>query len=166
LRVAKQGYLAPQDHLWCRQLSCFSFCRSLYALPLLFPPKLSSHVRTTLSPQRSPHSCTRPVCSQMNWLLIWWYEHVLYEHACAMPLPSPSERALRHRATRPATLAWRNPPPSSLSASPSRRFAASPSEMEASPSELVPCARCARRTRPPPREREPAQARGQLSVWL
>jgi hypothetical protein len=39
--VAKQGYLAPQDQ-WCRQLSCFSFCRSLYALALMFPPKLSS----------------------------------------------------------------------------------------------------------------------------
>jgi hypothetical protein len=29
-----------------RQLSCCSFCRSLYALALMFPPKLSSHTHT------------------------------------------------------------------------------------------------------------------------
>jgi hypothetical protein len=31
---------------WCRQLSWCSFCRSLYALALMFPPKLSSHTWT------------------------------------------------------------------------------------------------------------------------
>jgi hypothetical protein len=42
LSVAKQGYLAPQDPSGAGQLSCFSFCRSLYALAMLFPPKLSA----------------------------------------------------------------------------------------------------------------------------
>jgi hypothetical protein len=36
-RVAQQGYLAPLDH------GAGSSCRSLYALALMFPPKLSSH---------------------------------------------------------------------------------------------------------------------------
>jgi hypothetical protein len=43
LRVAKQGYLAPQDLSGAGSQVAFSFCRSLYALALLFPPKLSSH---------------------------------------------------------------------------------------------------------------------------
>jgi hypothetical protein len=38
---------------WCRQLSCCSFCRSLYALALMFPPTLSSHQRT-LSDAHAP----------------------------------------------------------------------------------------------------------------
>jgi hypothetical protein len=36
LRVAEQGYLAPLDH------GAGSSCRSLYALALLYPPKVSS----------------------------------------------------------------------------------------------------------------------------
>jgi hypothetical protein len=40
--VAKQGYLAPNDHGAGSQVA-FSYCRSLYALALMFPPKLSSH---------------------------------------------------------------------------------------------------------------------------
>jgi hypothetical protein len=36
-KVAEQGYLAPLDH------GAGSSCRSLYALVLMFPPKLSSH---------------------------------------------------------------------------------------------------------------------------
>ena len=43
--MAEQGYLAPQD----RQLSCCSCCPSLYALALMFPPKLSSHTHLSLS---------------------------------------------------------------------------------------------------------------------
>jgi hypothetical protein len=35
--VAEQGHLAPLDH------GAGSFCRSLFALALMFPPKLSSH---------------------------------------------------------------------------------------------------------------------------
>ena len=35
--MAEQGYLAPHDH------GAGSSCRSLYALALMFPPKLSSH---------------------------------------------------------------------------------------------------------------------------
>jgi hypothetical protein len=35
--VAEQGYLAPLEH------GAGSCCRSLYALALMFPPKLSSH---------------------------------------------------------------------------------------------------------------------------
>jgi hypothetical protein len=38
VRVAKQGYLAPNDH------GGAGYCRSLYALALMFPPKLSSHL--------------------------------------------------------------------------------------------------------------------------
>ena len=36
--MAEQDYLAPLDH------GAGSSCRSLYALALLFPPKLSSHM--------------------------------------------------------------------------------------------------------------------------
>jgi hypothetical protein len=43
LRVAKQGYLAPNDHGGAGSQVAFSYCRSLYALALMFPPKLSSH---------------------------------------------------------------------------------------------------------------------------
>jgi hypothetical protein len=43
LRVAKQGYLAPNDHGGAGGQVAFSYCRSLYALALMFPPKLSSH---------------------------------------------------------------------------------------------------------------------------
>jgi hypothetical protein len=41
--VAKQGYLAPNDHGGAGGQVAFSYCRSLYALALMFPPKLSSH---------------------------------------------------------------------------------------------------------------------------
>jgi hypothetical protein len=41
--VAKQGYLAPNDHGGAGSQVAFSYCRSLYALALMFPPKLSSH---------------------------------------------------------------------------------------------------------------------------
>jgi hypothetical protein len=41
--VAEQGYLAPLDN------GAGSFCRSLYALVLMFPPKLSSHTHTPTS---------------------------------------------------------------------------------------------------------------------
>jgi hypothetical protein len=40
LRVAEQGYLAPLEH------GADSSCRSLYALALMFPPKLGSHKHT------------------------------------------------------------------------------------------------------------------------
>jgi hypothetical protein len=43
LRVAKQGYLALNDHGGAGGQVAFSYCRSLYALALMFPPKLSSH---------------------------------------------------------------------------------------------------------------------------
>jgi hypothetical protein len=39
VRVAEQAYLAPLDH------GAGSYCRSLYAQALSFPPKLSSHSR-------------------------------------------------------------------------------------------------------------------------
>jgi hypothetical protein len=41
--VAKQGYLAPNDHGGAGSQGAFNYCRSLYALALMFPPKLSSH---------------------------------------------------------------------------------------------------------------------------
>jgi hypothetical protein len=41
--VAKQGYLAPNDHGGAGGQVAFSYCRSLYALALMFPPKRSSH---------------------------------------------------------------------------------------------------------------------------
>jgi hypothetical protein len=46
--VAKQGYLAPNDHGGAGGQVAFSYCRSLYALALMFPPKLSSHPGTHL----------------------------------------------------------------------------------------------------------------------
>jgi hypothetical protein len=42
--VAKQGYLAPNDHGGAGSQVAFSYCLSLYALALMFPPKLSSHL--------------------------------------------------------------------------------------------------------------------------
>jgi hypothetical protein len=48
LRVAKQGYLAPNDHGGAGGQVAFSYCRSLHALALMFPPKLSSHINTLL----------------------------------------------------------------------------------------------------------------------
>jgi hypothetical protein len=44
LMVAKQGYLAPNDHGVAGGQVAFSYCPSLYALALMFPPKLSSHI--------------------------------------------------------------------------------------------------------------------------
>jgi hypothetical protein len=41
--VAKQGYLAPQDHSGAGSQVASSYCRSLHALASMFPPKLSSH---------------------------------------------------------------------------------------------------------------------------
>ena len=41
--MAKQGYLAPKDHGGAGSQVAFSYCRSLYALALMFPQKLSSH---------------------------------------------------------------------------------------------------------------------------
>jgi hypothetical protein len=47
--VAEQGYLAPLDH------GAGSSCRSLYALALVFPPKLSS--RTPGAPVDQRRAC-------------------------------------------------------------------------------------------------------------
>ena len=56
--MAEQGYLAPLDH------GAGSSCRSLYALALMFPPKLShthtgsggiSHLHSQVGPPRVVH---------------------------------------------------------------------------------------------------------------
>ena len=49
--MAEQGYLAPLDH------GAGSFCRCLYALALMFPPKLSSH--NSNATQLSAQACSQ-----------------------------------------------------------------------------------------------------------
>jgi hypothetical protein len=61
--VAKQGYLAPNDYGGVGGQVAFSLCRTLNALALMFPPKLSSHktkrVRLYVDPYPNP---TAPQC--------------------------------------------------------------------------------------------------------
>ena len=62
--MAKQGYLAPQDNSGAGSQVAFSYCRSLYALALLFPPKLSSRTgrgrqETSEYPSAQKGECVR-----------------------------------------------------------------------------------------------------------
>ena len=95
LRVAKQGYLAPNDHGGAGGQVTFSYCRSLYALALKIPPKLSSHIASR-PPSLHPLFVITPIQQARQ---------SPRTSACGMGERIPTDWGLRGECRR-APLAW------------------------------------------------------------